>query len=77
LCKRPNHDNLKSKRSMKEPRTTEVRMEKSFIEAFIETATTRDRRRGNVVCNTTSKKHGKEMGLKMRKLLIYNDCKRV
>jgi len=52
-------------------------MEKSFIEAFIETATTRDRRRGNVVCNTTSKKHGKEMGLKMRKLLIYNNCKRV
>jgi len=51
-------------------------MEKSFIEAFRETATTRDRRRGDV-CNTTSKKHGKEMGLKMRKLLIYNDCKRV
>jgi len=77
LCKRPNHDNLKSKRSMKEPKTTKVRMEKSLIEAFIETATTtRDRRRGDV-SNTTSKKHGKEMGLKMRKLLIYNDCKRV
>lgn len=76
MCKRPNHDNLKSKRSMKEPKTTKVRMEKSFIEAFRETATTRDRRRGDV-SNTTSKKHGKEMGLKMRKLLIYNDCKRV
>jgi hypothetical protein len=37
---------------MKEPRTTKVRMEKSFIEAFRETATTRDRRRGDVLYAT-------------------------
>jgi len=46
---------------MKEPRTTEVRMEKSFIEAFIETATTRDRRRGDVLSAT---QHPRNMAMK-------------